>query len=336
MNTRPVDEASAIGQEFRPEFKGKRAVVTGGAGFLGSWLCDALVRSGAEVQCVDNLSTGKIENVQNLKAEGKVVVGDVESVQLSEPFDYIFHFASSASPEEYQTRPIETLTANSTGTLRMLQHALKSGAVLIYASSSEVYGDAKMIPTPESYFGNVNPVGVRSCYDEGKRFGEALCMAYYRQGKARVKIARIFNSYGRRIRKDGLYARALPRFLDQALANKPITIYGDGKQTRSFCYVTDTIRGVLSLATTDGIEGEAFNLGNTDEITILELARIIIRQTGSRSSVKFMPPAVDDPRRRRPDIAKAKKLLGWEPTVDLKEGLDRLVADWKTEPDVEG
>lgn len=331
MNPRLSDEVGVLGQEFRREYAGKKTLVTGGAGFLGSWLSDILVKCGAEVQCLDNLSTGRIENVQGLKAKGRVLVGDVERVRLREPYDYIFHFASRASPEEYQTRPIETLSANSIGTLRMLRHAAKGGSVLVYASSSEVYGDARVVPTPEDYFGNVNPVGVRSCYDEGKRFGEAICMAFYREEKAKVRIARIFNSYGNRIRKDGIYARALPRFIGQALADKPITIYGDGKQTRSFCYVTDTLRGVLKLASVHGIDGGAFNLGNTEEITILELAETIVRQTGSKSKMKFVPPAPDDPRRRRPDIGKAKEVLHWAPQVSLRDGLDRLIANWKVE-----
>ena len=330
MTPQPNEEAETFGKEFRKKFSGRKVVVTGGAGFLGSWLCDALTESNAEVRCVDNLSTGKIENVKGLESQGRVMIENVESVQLSGPCDFIFHFASHASPEEYQTRPVETLTANSIGTVRMLEHADKSGAVLVYASSSEVYGDAQVVPTPVSYNGNVSTTGVRSCYDEGKRFGEAACLAFHRQEGTDVRIVRIFNSYGPRIRKDGLYARALPKFLDQALTGRPITIYGDGKQTRSFCFVTDTIRAVLTVASRAKLAGEVINVGNTHEITIAELASMIASKSGSKSKLAFMPPVADDPRRRCPDISKAKKLLSWEPKVGLEEGLGRMISTWKT------
>ena len=325
-----VNEVEELGEEFHSNFANRNVLVTGGAGFLGSWLCDVLTASGANVRCVDNLSTGRIENVQSLQHQGRVTVGDVETVELNECFDYILHFASRASPEEYQTRPVETLTANSIGTLRMLRYAARNDSVLLFASSSEVYGDAKVLPTPENYFGNVSPVGVRSCYAEGKRFGDSLCMAYFRQERAKVRIARIFNSYGYRIRNDGLYARALPRFLLQALSNEPITIFGDGMQTRSFCYVTDTIRGILKLASIPGLDGEAVNIGSTEEVTILDAAKTIVRKTESKSAIKFMPPVPEDPRRRRPDTTKAKTLMGWEPKVDFGEGLGRLIAEQKS------
>ena len=326
-------EAKALGREFQRSFKSKKVLVTGGAGFLGSWLCDTLVASGADVVCLDDLSTGRAENVRGLQAAGKVITGQVESVEVPGDFDYLFHFASRASPEEYQTRPIETLLANSMGTLKMLKMATKQNSVLVYASSSEFYCDCKVFPTPENYFGNVSPTGVRSCYDEGKRFGEALCMAYFRQKETRVRLARIFNTYGRRIRADGNYGRALPRFLYQALLNKSITIYGDGKQTRSFSYVTDTIRGILMLASSD-FDGEVFNIGNPEDITILELAKKIIHKTASKSLIKFMPPALDDPRRRCPDISKAMRLLGYKPKVKLDAGLIKLISQWRAEEEL--
>ena len=325
------DEATMLAQEFEGEFSGKRILVTGGAGFIGSWMCDVLVHTGANIDCLDNFSTGKMSNVKHLKGRIRLIQTDVESAELSGAYDYILHLSSRASPEEYQRHPVETLTANSIGTLKVLEHARKHGSTFVLASTSEVYGDAQVVPTPESYFGNVNPIGLRSCYDEGKRFAEALCMAYFRENKVRVRIVRIFNSYGPRIREDGRYARALPRFLRQALSGNPITIYGDGKQTRSFCYVTDTVRGVLKLAVRKGLDGEVFNVGNTMEITILELARTIIRVAGSHSTIRFMPPAQDDPRRRCPDIKKANELLGWTPQISLESGLARLIASWSVE-----
>jgi len=324
-------DVKAIAREFEDEFSERRVLVTGGAGFIGSWMCDALVQAKASVDCLDNFSTGRMDNIRHLEGKIKLINADVEKSELFEKYDFIFHLSSRASPEEYQEHPIETLTANSIGTLRILEHAKRHGSTLLFASTSEVYGDAQVVPTPETYFGHVNPIGLRSCYDEGKRFGEALCMAYFRKHKVKVRIARLFNSYGPRIREDGLYARAMPRFIMQSLKGEPITIYGDGKQTRSFCYVTDTVRGLLKLASKNGLDGEVFNFGNTDEITITELAKKIIRKTGSHSSIKFMPPAPDDPRRRCPDISKARKLLGWEPKVDLDSGLDRLIVLWKVE-----
>lgn len=324
MNQSGNPEADSLAEMFSGNFASKKVLVTGAAGFLGSWLCDVLLACGAHVTGLDNLSTGRIENVRALQTKGKFLNRAVESNEIDGDFHYIFHFASRASPEEYQTMPIETLTANSIGTLKTLRQAASHGSVFIYASSSEVYGDAKVIPTPESYFGNVNPTGVRSCYDEGKRFGEALCMAYHRQKRAKVRIARIFNTYGKRIRADGLYARALPRFLAQALSNRPITIYGDGKQTRSFGYVTDTITGILKLASTDGIDGEVFNIGNPEEITIEQLAQKIITMSGSDSEIRYMPPVADDPRRRYPDISKAKRFLKYQPEVSLDSGLRKL------------
>jgi UDP-glucuronate decarboxylase len=319
------DDVAKIAGEAGSTFGGRKLLITGGAGFLGSWLCEVAVKSGADVTCIDNMSTGRMENITHLLSKTRPLLrflnANAEDVKLKDDYDYILHFASRASPEEYQQHPIETLMANSLGTLNMLNHAVKSKATMIYASTSEVYGDAQVVPTPETYWGNVNPIGVRSCYDEGKRFGEALCVAYSKEHGLDVRMTRIFNTYGPRIRADGAYARALPRFVTQALRNEPITIFGDGTQTRSFSYVSDTVTGILKLAATNGMKGEVLNIGNPHEVTINELAETIIRLTGTKSKITHMPPQPDDPRRRKPDISKAMKLLKWQPRVELEEGL---------------
>jgi len=325
------DDINRIVAEVGSTFKGRKVLITGGAGFLGSWLCDAILRLGATVTCIDNMSTGRMENISHLLSSSRRVFkfqkSSVEDAQLREKYNYIFHFASRASPEEYQQHPIETLEANSTGTKNMLNHALKNKATFIYASTSEVYGDAQAIPTPESYWGNVNPIGVRSCYDEGKRFGEALCIAYSKQLGLDTRIARIFNCYGPRTRADGAYARALPRFIMQALTNDPITVYGDGNQTRSFCYVSDTVTGILRMASIGDLKGEVINIGNPHEVTINQLAETIRKLTETKSKTTHLPPQPDDPRRRKPDISKAMRLLKWEPKVDLEEGLRKTI-EW--------
>jgi len=233
--------------------------------------------------------------------------------------------ASRASPEEYQLHPVDTLTANSIGSMKALEIAKRSKAVIVFASTSEIYGDAQVVPTPETYWGKVNPTGVRSCYDEGKRFGEAMCMAYRRQSKTHVRIARIFNSYGPMMRHDGAYGRVVSRFVSQALSGKDITIYGDGKQTRSFCYATDTVRGLLKLAATPEVDGEVFNIGNTLEMVINDVAKAIVRKTGSKSNLVHVQAMEDDPRRRCPDISKASRILGWAPKTDLDEGLSKTI-----------
>ena len=316
-----------LSSEFRTFFAKKRVLVTGAAGFLGSWISEVLIGSDAHVVCLDNLSTGRRDNLRNIKNRANIIIGDVEDANLDETYDFIFHFSSRASPEEYQKYPIETLSANSVGTIKMLELARKCDSTIIYASSSEVYGDPEVVPTPESYNGNVSPTGLRSCYDEGKRFGEAACMAYFRQARVNARIARIFNSYGPRIREDGAYARALPRFIVQALAGQPITIYGSGKQTRSFCYVTDTIRGILKLATRQDISGQVFNIGHTNELTIWDLAKLVIMATKSDSKLTFLPAVSDDPRRRCPDVQRAARILGWTAKVPLADGL-RQTIDW--------
>jgi UDP-glucuronate decarboxylase len=325
QSTREIEDQLA--SEFSRQFSGKRILVTGGAGFLGSWLSIVMGKAGGNVDAVDNLATGFEKNL-TVGARGNVrfIQASVEDFALSGSYDFVFHFASRASPEEYQLYPVQTLLANSIGTMKMLDLArINPNCVVIYASSSEIYGDGNVFPTPETYYGNVNPIGIRSCYDEAKRFGEALCMAYFRNYSMDVRMVRIFNTYGERIREDGAYARALPRFLVQALKGMPITIYGDGTQTRSFTYVSDTVRGILTLATTPNMQGEVFNIGNTEEITILKLAETILKKTGSKSEFTFSPLGQDDPKRRQPDITKARQKLGWSPKVSLEEGLERTV-----------
>jgi len=324
------DIETILKQLDRDEFQSRRVAVTGGAGFLGSWLCDTLVSSNALVNCIDNLSTGLTENIEHLLNAREFKFHDLDVTEpdlKDEKCDLILHFASRASPEEYEQHPIETLTANSQGTQNMLELAHKNDASLVYASTSEVYGDPQMIPTPEKYWGNVNPIGPRSCYDEAKRFGEALCMAYHRAQGLDVRIVRIFNSYGPRLRSDGFYARALSRFIDQALSGRDITVYGKGDQTRSFCYVTDAVTAILLAASRKEMKGEVVNIGNPQEVRVLELAEKIKALTNTNSEITFHPRPPDDPQRRCPDISEAKKVLGWAPTVTLDEGLRKTI-EW--------
>lgn len=325
------DAVKTLAAELGSSFSRSRILVTGGAGFLGSWLCDVFVESGASVDCLDNLSTSTLNNIDHLKQRMKIIKSNVEDANLTERYDFIFDFSSRASPDEYVHHPIETLTANSIGTMRMLELARKWKSVLVHASTSEIYGDPQVIPTPETYYGYANPIGIRSCYDEGKRFAEALCMAYSRQYGVDVRLPRIFNSYGPRIRADGLYGRALPRFVLQALRNEAITIYGDGKQTRSFCYVSDTVRGILKLAIAPDQNGLVVNVGNPNEMTIIDLAQKIIKCTRSNSQFLYSPLMQDDPRRRCADISRARERLGWEPSVDFDEGLSRTVEWFQSE-----
>jgi UDP-glucuronate decarboxylase len=309
--------------------RSKKTLVTGGAGFIGSWLCDALVSSGVEVDCVDNFSTGVEENIQHLlKVSGFTLKKlDVTKANLSDGrYDVILHLASRASPEEYQQHPIETLIANAEGTRNALEAARIGNSMAVYASSSEVYGSAEQIPIPETYWGNVNPIGLRSCYDEGKRYGEALCMAYTRSYGLDVRIVRIFNTYGPRIRGDGAYARAVARFIRQALSNEEITVFGDGSQTRSFCYITDTIAGILRTVTCSAARGQVLNIGSPAEITISDLARTVKRLTRTASRIAYKPLPPDDPKRRCPDISKARELLSWSPKVTLEDGLERTIS----------
>jgi nucleoside-diphosphate-sugar epimerase len=323
------DDLSALIERLDTgEYESKRVLVTGGAGFLGSWLCDALVLSGATVYCVDDLSTGLPENIGHLKDRDGFVFRefDITKPMLEEECDLILHFASHCSPDEYQQHPIQTLEASSHGTQNMLELARRHDCPLLYASSSEVYGSANVLPTPEEYWGIVNPVGPRSCYTEGKRFGEALCFAYRRTHDIDVRVTRLFNTYGPRLRFDGSYARVLSRFIDQALSGSDITVYGDGSQTRSFCYVTDTVAGVLMAAVAQGANGQVLNVGNPEEVSILSLAEKIREATGSNSKITFHPRPTDDPQRRCPDITRVRRILGWSPMIPLEMGLQRTMA----------
>lgn len=307
--------------------EGKHLLVAGGAGFLGSYLCDVFVRMGGNVTCVDNFSSGLPENLDDVRGMNnfRMIASSVENFNSEEKYDYILHFASRASPEDYQYFPVETLLANALGGRQMLELARKSEATVLFASTSEVYGDAKEVPTPETYWGNVNPIGVRSCYDEGKRFGEALFTAYVKSYGMDARIVRIFNTYGPRLRADGAYARALSRFVFQGLSGKDLTVYGDGSQTRSFSYVTDTIAGILSVLTSENARGEIFNIGNDHEVSIMFLAEKIREMLGLDLKVSFLPLPKDDPRRRCPDVTKARTRLSWKPKVNLEEGLKRTI-----------
>jgi dTDP-glucose 4,6-dehydratase len=301
-------------------------VVTGGAGFLGSHLCDALLARGERVVAVDDLSTGVTDNVAALEADPafELVVADVSAgLPVDGAVDAVMHFASPASPPDYLGRPRETLAVGSEGTRHALELAARHGARFLLASTSEVYGDPTVHPQPETYWGNVNPVGPRSVYDEAKRFAEALTMAWHRSAGIDVGIVRIFNTYGPRLRPgDG---RVVSNFLVQAIEGRPLTVYGDGTQTRSLCYVDDEVAGILALFDS-GLTGPV-NIGNPDELTVLDLAHAVLALTGSSSSITFEPLPVDDPTRRRPDISLARGALGWEPTVSLDEGL-RRTADY--------
>jgi dTDP-glucose 4,6-dehydratase len=301
-----------------------RVVVAGGAGFLGSHLCQALLARGDEVVCVDDLSTGRRENLAELAdvAGFELVVADVSAeVPVSGPVDAVCHLASPASPPAYLARPLETLAVGSEGTRRLLELAEQHGARFLLASTSEVYGDPAVHPQVESYRGNVDPVGPRSVYDEAKRFAEALTMASHRARGVDVGIVRIFNTYGPRLAPgDG---RVVSNFVVQALSGQPLTVYGDGLQTRSLCYVADQVTGLMALL--DSAVTGPVNIGNPDERTVLELARLVLELTGSSSAIVHRPLPTDDPTRRCPDIELARRELGWSPTVDLAEGLRRTV-----------
>jgi dTDP-glucose 4,6-dehydratase len=306
------------------------SIVTGGAGFLGSHLCDRLLAEGHRVICVDNLDTGTLENVEHIRDRQFTFVQHDMTLHLDvdEPVDYVFHLASPASPIDYLRLPLHTLKVGSYGTHNSLGLAKKHRARFLLASTSEVYGDPKEHPQSETYWGHVNPIGPRGVYDEAKRYAEALTMAYHRQQGVDTHIVRIFNTYGPRMRPhDG---RAIPTFLRQALADKPLTVFGDGGQTRSFCYVSDLIEGFLRLIESD--YHLPVNIGNPGEFTILELAEAVIRATDSRSEIVYEALPQDDPAVRRPDIRLARELLGWEPTIELDEGLKLTLAAQVREP----
>jgi dTDP-glucose 4,6-dehydratase len=298
-------------------------LVTGGAGFLGSHLCDELLRSGHRVICVDNLETGSLANIEHIR-QPEFVHRNLDIIapyEVDEEVDYVYHLASPASPIDYLRLPLHTLKVGSHGTHHSLGLAKAKRARFLLASTSEVYGDPKEHPQRESYWGHVNPIGPRGVYDEAKRYAEALTMAYHRQQGVDTAIARIFNTYGSRMRPhDG---RAIPTFLRQALQDRPLTVYGDGGQTRSFCYVDDLVRGLIALAES-GFHSPV-NIGNPDEFTLMELAHAVIEVTNSRSEIVYEALPVDDPQQRRPDISLAREVLQWEPEVDLREGLRRTI-----------
>ena len=300
------------------------AVVTGGAGFLGSHLCDKLLSEGLKVICIDNLITGNVDNISHLAGNEKFsfIKHDVTNyIFIPGKVDFILHFASPASPVDYLQLPIQTLKVGSLGTHKALGLAKEKKARFLLASTSEVYGDPEIHPQPEDYWGNVNPIGPRGVYDEAKRFAEALVMAYHRYHNVDTRIVRIFNTFGPRMRaKDG---RAIPNFIMQALTGQPITVYGDGSQTRSFCYITDQVDGLFKLLMSD--ENEPVNIGNPEEIPLIEIAKEIIELTQSESKIIFEELPVNDPKVRQPDISKAKEKLGWTPKVNRKEGLMKTI-----------
>jgi dTDP-glucose 4,6-dehydratase len=298
-------------------------LVTGGAGFLGSHLCDFLLERGHRVICVDNLETGSLENIRHIRApEFRFEMLDITShYEVDEPVDFVYHMASPASPIDYARLPLHTLKVGAYGTHNTLGLAKRHRARFLLASTSEVYGDPQVHPQPESYWGNVNPIGPRGVYDEAKRYAEALTMAYLRQQGVDTCIARIFNTFGPKMRlNDG---RAIPAFMSQALTDKPVTVFGDGSQTRSFCYVDDLIRG-LNLLAESGLH-EPVNIGNPSELSLLEMAELVVELTESRSEIVFEALPVDDPQVRQPDITRARDLLGWEPEVELRQGLAKTI-----------
>ena len=324
------DHASApyLGYALRTRFRlGVRivttSVVTGGAGFLGSHLCDLLLSKGHRVLCVDNLETGSLTNIEHIRGDQFVFVNHdmVQHLEIDEAVDFVYHLASPASPIDYLRLPLATLKVGSYGTHNALGLAKHKRARFLLASTSEVYGDPLVHPQPESYWGNVNPIGPRGVYDEAKRYAEALTMAYHRQQGVDTGIVRTFNTYGTRMRPhDG---RAIPTFLRQALQHKPLTVFGDGSQTRSFCYVDDQIRGYVAMSESD--VHEPVNIGNPNEFTLLELAETVIDVTESRSEIVYEALPTDDPQVRQPDITRATELLGWEPKVELREGLEQTI-----------
>jgi len=305
-----------------------KIVVTGGAGFIGSHLCARLLQEGHNVLCVDTMLTGSQKNIAALHNHPQFTFLQHD---VTQPFPFpfeagaIFHLASPASPVGYMEHPLETILVNSQGTYQMLEQAHRQNAMFLMTSTSEVYGDPLVHPQPEDYWGNVNPVGPRACYDESKRLGETLTMEYYRQYQTNIRIVRIFNTYGPNSQlNDG---RMIPNFITQALQNKPLTIYGDGGITRSICYVSDLIEGLVLAMFRPYTTGEVFNLGSTEEHTVLDFAHTIIRLCNSSSSIIFEPNRIDDPERRRPDISKAQRVLGWQPEVHLEDGLQRTI-EW--------
>ena len=299
-------------------------LISGGNGFLGSYLSEKAISEGFDVTIIDDFSTS---NKVNVPPEVQIIRKRVEDFDPDGNYRYVIHLAARPSPEDYIDNPVETLLSNSLGTLKLLELSKRRGSRFLYTSSSEVYGNAEILPTPESYYGYVSSWGVRSCYDEGKRYSEALTMAYQRKFGLDTRIQRPFNVYGPRIRPDGLYGRVIPRFIGQALENEDITVHGDGSQTRSFLYVSDWLEATWKMIMRDDISGEIFNVGSANEVSVQTLAESIVAITKSRSKIIHVPGRVDDPLRRSADITKAKKVLGWEPKVDLKTGL-RKTTEW--------
>jgi nucleoside-diphosphate-sugar epimerase len=308
----------------------QRVLVTGGAGFIGSHLCDKLIDQGYKVICLDNLLTGRGKNIEHLlqNPNFEFIQKDIASEIEFPEVDYIFHLASPASPVDYQNHPEETLLANSVGTLNVLNSAKKMNARVLIASTSEIYGDPKEHPQKETYWGHVNSFGPRACYDESKRFAEAATYVYIEKYQIDARIVRIFNTYGPRMQiQDG---RVVSNFINQAIKSKPLTIYGEGSQTRSFCFVTDMVEGIFKAMFEDKTKGEIFNLGNPEEYTMMELAQKIKEMTKSESEIVFGPLPPDDPQQRQPDISKAKSVLGWEPQVKLSDGLLKTIEYYKS------
>jgi len=313
----------------------KKVLITGAAGFIGSHLCDRFIKEGFYVIGMDSFLTGTPDNIAHLMGNErfKFIKYDVTNfIYIPDEIDIILHFACPASPIDYLNHPIHTMKVDSLGTINTLGLTKAKKARYIFASTSEIYGDSKVNPQPETYWGNVNPIGPRSVYDEAKRFSEALTMAYYRKHKIDTRIVRIFNTYGPRMRmNDG---RVVPNFITQALKNEPITVYGDGTQTRSFCYIDDLVEGIFRMATIDKLNGEVSNLGNPEEYKIIDFAQIIKELTNSKSSIIFKDLPQDDPKQRKPDITKAKKILKWKPNLELKEGLKKTIIWFKDKIDL--
>lgn len=306
----------------------KTILITGGAGFIGSWFCEKLLEYGKRVICIDNLITADKENIKNLldNPNFTYIQHDITKyIEINDDIEWVLHFASPASPRDYLKYPIQTLKVGALGTHNALGIAKAKGAKFMLASTSEVYGDPQVHPQPESYYGNVNPIGPRGVYDEAKRFAEAITMAYHREHGINIRIARIFNTYGPRIRIDD--GRVMPTFITKALLNQPLPIFGDGLQTRSFCYISDLIEGMLLLMEKE-IQ-EPINLGNPEEIKIIDLAKLIIDITDSKSKLEFLPLPKDDPKMRRPDISKAIALLNWRPKISLEQGLKKTIEYFK-------
>lgn len=307
----------------------KKVLVTGGAGFIGSHLCESLLNEGFEVTALDNLLTGRKQNLKSFETDKnfKFIEKSVEEFKTDEKYDFIFHLASPASPVDYQNYPEETAKVNTIGTWNMLKLAKKMGAKILITSTSEIYGDPEVHPQPEEYWGNVNSFGPRSCYDEAKRFSETLGYIYLHTHNVDVRIIRIFNTYGPRMQKND--GRVISNFINQALEGKDITVYGDGTQTRSFCFVSDMVKGIKKAMFEEGTKGEIFNLGNPDEYSMQEMAEKIKEKINSKSEIVHEELPKDDPKKRKPDITKAKKALNWEPSISLEEGLKETIKYYK-------